>query len=92
MSESQPPRKLDPKILKQVTAQIHRRYTEFDGCQPKVRLQSAPPVSAVHPQTFLLTFSTPGSANTSQGPRKLPRYLRVVIDPSGKILKITTSR
>jgi hypothetical protein len=92
MSESQSPRKLDPKILKQVTAQIHRRYAEFDGCQPKVRLQSPPPESAMHQQTFLLTFSTPGTANTAQGPRKMPRYLRVVVDPSGKILKVTTSR
>lgn len=92
MTEGLSPNKLDPKILKQVVANIHRRYTEFDGCQPKVRFQSPPPESSVNKPTFLLTFNSPVTAQSAQGTRSMPRYLRVVVDPQGKIIKVTTSR
>lgn len=84
---------MDPKILKQVVTQIYRRYPEFAGCQPKVRAQ-APPHSQTgdQPPNYLLTFSGKAIAKSASGNKSMPRYLRVVIDANGKILKVTTSR
>lgn len=84
---------MDPKILKKVVNQIHRRYPEFAGCQPKVHPQILPRDDAGEQQTnYLLTFSNKATAISSGGVKSMPRYLRVVIDANGRILKVTTSR
>ena len=84
---------MDPKVLKQVIAHIHKRYPEFAGHQPRVRRQS-PPATTTGPTepTFLLTFNSTAVAKSESGSRSMPRYLRVVVDERGKILKVTTSR
>ena len=84
---------MDPKLLKQIVSQIHKRYPEFDGCQPKVRVQTPPAGQGdSNPPKYLLTFSGKGTAKSAGGTKSIPRYLRVVVDSSGKILKVTTSR
>jgi len=84
---------MDPKLLKQVVSQIHKRYTEFEGCQPKVRQQSPPQGQATSDlPRYLLTFSGKATAKSANGTRSMPRYLRVVVDSTGKIVKVTTSR
>lgn len=84
---------MDSKILKKVVNQIHRRYPEFAGCQPKVRPQTLPRDNADEHQTnYLLTFSSRATTISSVGVKSMPRYLRVVIDANGRILKVTTSR
>jgi hypothetical protein len=84
---------MDAKLLKEVIAQVHRRYPEFAGIQPKVKNQ-VPPGGASNsaPQTVLLTFSSTAKAQSSAGSKSMPRYLRVVVNENGKILKVTTSR
>lgn len=84
---------MDPNLLKAVVAQIHRRFPEFSGCQPKVRLQDAtqPKSIAVKP-TYLLTFHSTARAQSATGSKTLPRWVRVVVSERGKILKVTTSR
>lgn len=84
---------MDPKLLKQVVARVHKRYPEFAGCQPKVRLQTAPQGRAGgEPGNYLLTFKGTVTAKSATGTKAMPRYLRVVVDPQGNILKATTSR
>lgn len=84
---------MDPKLLKKTIAQIHKQYPEFAGCQPKVRKQSpSEKAASVHPQTFLLTFSHTGNVQSQSGSRSISRYLRVVVNEQGKIIKVTTSR
>lgn len=84
---------MDASILKQVVSQIHKRYPEFAGIQPKVRNQK-PPQSKAESNTsnYLLTFSGNATAKSASGSKSMPRYLRVVVDANGKILKVTTSR
>ncbi|OGO28070.1 MAG: hypothetical protein A2W33_10580 [Chloroflexi bacterium RBG_16_52_11] len=84
---------MEPNVLKSVVTRIHRRFPEFAGCQPKVRLQNASQVKtvAVGP-TYLLTFQSTAKAFTSSGRVDLPRWVRVVVTDNGKILKVTTSR
>jgi hypothetical protein len=84
---------MDSKLLKQVIAQVHRRYPEFAGIQPKVKNQVPPGSTAGSaPKTVLLTFNSTAKAQSSAGSKSISRYLRVVIDEHGKILKVTTSR
>jgi hypothetical protein len=84
---------MDTNVLKAVVTQIHRRFPEFAGVQPKVRKQDAPqPKSLLAPQTYLLTFHSLARAETSTGSKSIPRWVRVVINEQGKILKVTTSR
>ena len=84
---------MDPKLQKQVVAEIYKRYPEFAGCKPKVRLQNS--VQGQKPNDrpkYLLTLQGTAIAKSSTGKKKMSRYLRVVVDYKGKILKVTTSR
>ncbi len=84
---------MDMHTLRAVIAQIHKRYPEFAGCNPKVRLQNAPqPKSLLITPTYLLTFQGTARANSATGEKAIPRWMRVVISEKGKILKVTTSR
>jgi hypothetical protein len=79
---------MDPKILKTISAQIYRQFPEMAGVQPKARLQPAP-ASKPAAQTYLVTFNTQVKV---EGGRSMPRWVRVVVNDKGKVLKITTSR
>ena len=84
---------MDTNILKSVVTQIHRRFPEFAGVQPKVRKQDVPqPKSLLAPVTYLLTFHSMAKAESPAGSKSIPRWVRVVINEKGKILKVTTSR
>jgi len=84
---------MDPNILKSVVAQIHRRFPEFAGSQPKVRPQDTPQPKAIRaPQTYLLTFHSTARAQSVTGSKAIPRWVRVVVTERGRILKVTTSR
>ncbi len=84
---------MDKKALEKVTHQIHRKYPEFSGCQPKVRRQRT---SQTHTNTseptYLLTFKTSAQVASSSGEKTISRSLRVVANDNGKIIKVSTSR
>lgn len=81
---------MDPNVLKKVVNQIHHRFPEFSGSKPKVRVQNTPQAKSVRATpTYLLTFHYKASTN---GKKIIPRWVRVVVNERGKILKITTSR
>jgi len=86
---------MEPNLLKTIIAQIHRRYPEFAHSQPRVRLQKAPQTqsksSNVEP-TYLLTFHSKASTGSDSKGKTLPRWMRVVVNQKGKIVKVTTSR
>ncbi len=84
---------MEPNLLKTIVSQIHRRYPEFSHSQPKVRLQKAPPShSGSLEPTYLLTFHNKASAGSDPNVKTLPRWMRVVVNQKGKIVKVTTSR
>ncbi|UCH59364.1 MAG: hypothetical protein JSV61_14250 [Anaerolineales bacterium] len=84
---------MEPNLLKTVVAQIHRRYPEFANSQPKVRMQKAPQSkSGSLEPNYLLTFHSKASAGSDPKIKALPRWMRVVVNQKGKIVKVTTSR
>jgi hypothetical protein len=79
---------MDPKILKSISSQVYRQFPEMAGVQPKARLQAAAS-SRPDSQTYLITFNTQVRLETG---KSMPRWVRVVVNEKGKVLKITTSR
>ena len=91
-----PKSKLDPKVLESVIKKVSRKFPEIDGVKPKVRALTLKDMDAKDRkdrekalQNKLLIFNT--TITTDDG-TKLPRWVRVVISPKGRILKTTTSR
>lgn len=84
---------MDASLLKSLVAQIHKKYPEFAGSQPTVRQQSSPQAKSLHAEpTYLLTFQSSGRIQSSQVSKTIPRWMRIVVNARGKILKVTTSR
>lgn len=85
---------LDQKTLTAITKQIQRRFPEISGSKPEVRAQHPPQAKNISsaldsPSQYLVTFR--GIVVSPDG-KSIPRLVRVVVNPDGKILKITTSR
>ena len=84
---------MDPKALENITKQIHSRFPEVAGKKPTVRKQPQPNSKkrrgSPDNQNYLLTFK--GKAK-GPGGQDIQRLVRVVASPSGKIIKITTSK
>ncbi|MDD2694493.1 MAG: hypothetical protein PHD58_01040 [Anaerolineales bacterium] len=81
---------MDAKTLKSITAQIYRKFPDMDGSKPTVRRQNgAQKAAAAHDPTYLLVFHKRVPIDSQ---RTISRYVRVVVNEQGKILKITTSR
>ena len=72
---------MERQLLDTICAQIYRQFPEVNGSKPKIH---------THGETqSLLIFQ--GKVTTGDG-KTLSRTVRVVVDPSGKIVKTTTSR
>ena len=82
---------MDPTIIKNISAQIYRQFPEMVGVQPKARLQPAPESNGggSRIKTYLITFNT--QVRLESG-KSMPRWVRVVVNEKGKVLKVTTSR
>ena len=81
---------MDQKLVTNVSKQVYRRFPEVDGKKPKVRRQATPKVKDLDSNpTYLLTYRSKAQV---QGGKTIQRYIRVVVDDRGKIIKITTSR
>jgi hypothetical protein len=85
---------VEPEIVEKIKKNIHRRFPEVHGVKPKVRKQPIPKsaqgkVIQKNKRNYLLTFK-----KEIRGPlgKKIPRWVRVVATPKGKIIKITTSK
>ncbi len=86
---------LDPKILAAITKKVERQFPEVAGNKPDVRVQHPPQAKNTTvaqdtpPILYLVTFR--GSMMSPVG-KSIQRLVRVVLNPDGKIIKITTSR
>ena len=81
---------MDTKIIKSISTQVYRRFPEMAGCQPKVILQAAPqPKSILAAPRYLLTYR---NSVLTPGGKSIPRFVRVIVNGQGIIIKITTSR
>lgn len=80
---------MDPKLIKNISAKIYKQFPEMVGVQPKARKQQSSGNNRPVTPTYLLTYQIKVSLPTG---KSLPRYVRVVVDDRGSILKVTTSR
>lgn len=81
---------MNPKLVKSISTQIYRRFPEMFGVQPKVRLQIPPQGKSTQSiPNYLFTYSS--QAKVQDG-KTIKRWVRVVVNEQGKILKITTSK
>ena len=81
---------MDQKLVNTISEQVYRRFPEFDGKKPNVRRQTNPQGNYSKSKiTYLLTYQSTAKV---QGGQTIQRYVRVVADNNGKIIKTTTSR
>ena len=69
------------QTLASICEQVYRRFPEVAGIQPRIQDQAG--------DHLLLIFHA--TAKTADG-RSIPRTVRIVVSPAGKIVKMTTSR
>jgi hypothetical protein len=72
---------MNPQVLSNVCKQVYRKFPEVDGVLPKVQARPEGNLS--------LVFS--GTAKAADG-HLIPRTVRAVVNPDGKILRMTTSK
>lgn len=81
---------MDKEAIKKIVSKVDKRFPEVAGSKPKVRLQASPKdKSSKSGANYLLTFHSKVQSN---GDKTISRWVRVVADNNGKIIKITTSR
>jgi hypothetical protein len=80
---------MDQQILSSLSKEIYRRYPEFRGIKPKLQLQQGSNLPVKIKPTYLVTFHKNEQITPT---RKIARWVRVITDDQGQILKITTSR
>jgi len=72
---------MDTKTISAVCKQVYAKFPEVNGAKPKVKPQTE--------ETFLMIFEGTGTAANGASIR---RTVRAVVNASGKITKLTTSR
>jgi hypothetical protein len=73
---------VNQELIEKVSKKIYRRFPAVKGAKPRVQTR--------RPEgSYTLAYH---SVVTTSNRKSLPYWVRVVVDESGKILKITTSR
>ncbi len=77
---------IDPTAIKKVSQEIYRRFPQVAGVKPQVKKQST---AGKNGETYLLIYSNHG--------KEIPQvpiftFVRVVVNETGQILKLSTSR
>jgi len=81
---------MDSKLVDSISKKIYKKFPEVSGDKPKIRRQATNKGNKSKSNgNYLLTFH--GKAKV-QGGKTINRYIRVVADDKGKIIKISTSR
>jgi hypothetical protein len=84
---------MDKNSIEKVNKQVSKKFPETVGLKPSVRKQPmSKKVEASRTSdhsSYLLTYRFKGVGPSGQ---KIPRLVRVVATPSGRILKISTSK
>lgn len=75
---------ISDKVIQSVSQEIYRQFPQVRGCKPSVRRQSG---SSADDPLYLMIFK-----NNADQQLPVTTYVRVVVNPQGKIHKISTSR
>lgn len=77
---------MDPKLIEKITKKVYSQFPELKGSKPKVKQSK---MISSQQTNFVLTYNT--ISKDIRG-NKIPRSVRVVANPNGKIIKMSTSR
>lgn len=77
---------MDPKLIDTISKRVYTQFPELRGSRPKIKQSKG---LTTHQTNFVLTYNI--ISKDIRG-NKIPRHVRVVTDPNGKILKMSTSR
>jgi len=83
---------MDNKTISNVNKNVYKKYPDAKGVKPKIRKQSLAKSSSgnsVSGKNYLFTYHI--KAITSNG-KSLNKFVRAVVNKSGKIIKISTSK
>ena len=80
---------MDQEIIESINRKIYRQFPEVKGTHPKVQKQGKTSNVSTASSTYLLVYS---SKVTISGNRSMPRVIRVTVNESGTVLKISTSK
>jgi hypothetical protein len=80
---------MNQTLYKKVVDQIYRRYPEFKGAKPRVRIQKPGDSNSQMKENYLFTFQKTVTLGEN---KSLARWVRVVVNSQGKVLKVSTSR
>lgn len=72
-------------VVQNITDRVYKRFPEMKGATPKIKQSKM----AAQDENLVLTFN---KIAVGPGGRSIPRFVRVVADVTGKIIRISTSR
>lgn len=72
---------MDKQVIEKVCSEVYKQYPQYEGIQPEIKTQPN--------DTHLLIFQTSGKTFNQ---KSIQLSIRVLVDGSGDILKITSSR
>ncbi len=79
---------MNQKIVNQISKTVYKHFPEVRGSRPKIKEQPQAKAMNIEPSYVFtyrkITFVPSG--------HRFPRQVRVVVNPNGKILRISTSR
>ena len=76
---------MDKEAVDKVSKKVYSQYPEMKGARPKISQSKMAAASQNYTLTYNITAEGPGG-------RVIPRFVRVVADARGKIIRISTSR
>ncbi len=81
---------LKPELVQAISKKVSVQFPEIAGKKPRVRRQKiSNGRGKPEDRNFLLVYRAHA---VGPGGKKIPRFVRVVVNPAGKILKMSTSR
>lgn len=74
---------MDKETVQKIAKRVYSRYPEMKGCKPKIKQ------SKTAGGNYVLTYNT---SVEGPGGRPINRFVRVVADGNGKIIRMSTSK
>jgi hypothetical protein len=77
---------MDAKLVDKISKKVYAKFPEVKGKKPRIKTSKT--VSADQ-GNIILTYN---AVSKGIGGRSIPRHVRVVATPGGRIIKMSTSR
>ena len=77
---------MDPKLVEKISKKVYAKFPEVKGKKPKIKTSKT---LAADQGNIVLTYN---ALSKGIGGRSIPRHVRVVATPQGRIIKMSTSR